>query len=71
MTKLSAPPLTVQTPAVTDVKLTARPELAVAVSPAQVAEFEAAAEELAAEVHPWARLSLVGPMAMYDFVPNG
>lgn len=46
-------------------------ELAVAVSPAQVAEFEAAAEELAAEVHPWARLSLVGPMAMYDFVPNG
>ncbi len=20
--------------------------------------------------HPWALLSLVGPMAMYDFVPN-
>lgn len=45
-------------------------ELAVAVSPEQVAGFETAAEELAAEVHPWARLSLVGPMAMYDFVPN-
>lgn len=46
-------------------------ELAVAVRPDQLDEFEATAEELAEEVHPWARLSLVGPMAMYDFVSNG
>lgn len=46
-------------------------ELAVSLSPEQVSEFESSAEELAEEVHPWARLSLVGPMAMYDFVPNG
>lgn len=46
-------------------------ELALALSAEQVADFEAAAEELAEEAHPWARVSLVGPMAMYDFVPNG
>lgn len=46
-------------------------ELAVALRPDQVSEFESSAEELAEEAHPWARLSLVGPMAMYDFVPNG
>lgn len=46
-------------------------ELAVALRPDQVDEFESTAEELAEEAHPWARLSLVGPMAMYDFVPNG
>lgn len=45
-------------------------ELAVAVSPEQLDDFEATAEELAEEAHPWARLSLVGPMAMYDFVPE-
>lgn len=45
-------------------------ELALAVGADQLADFEAAAEELAEEAHPWALLSLVGPMAMYDFVPN-
>lgn len=46
-------------------------ELALALGADQVADFETAAEELAEEAHPWARVSLVGPMAMYDFVPNG
>lgn len=45
-------------------------ELALALSTDQVADFEAAAEELAEQAHPWARVSLVGPMAMYDFVPT-
>lgn len=45
-------------------------DLALALHADQVADFEAAAEELAEEAHPWALLSLVGPMAMYDFVPN-
>src|SRR5699024_3258564 len=46
-------------------------EFALALHADQVAEVESTAEELAEEAHPWARLSLVGPMAMYDFVPNG
>lgn len=46
-------------------------EFAVALRPDQLEEFETAAEDLAEETHPWARLSLVGPMAMYDFVPSG
>lgn len=46
-------------------------ELALGLYTDQVADLEAAAEELAEEAHPWARVSLVGPMAMYDFVPNG
>ncbi|WEV78834.1 GvpL/GvpF family gas vesicle protein [Janibacter cremeus] len=45
-------------------------ELALALSTDQLADFEAAAEELAEQAHPWARVSLVGPMAMYDFVPT-
>lgn len=46
-------------------------ELALALRGDQVAELESVAEQLAEEAHPWARLSLVGPMAMYDFAPKG
>lgn len=46
-------------------------ELALALRGDQVAELESVAEKLAEEAHPWARLSLVGPMAMYDFAPKG
>lgn len=45
-------------------------ELALAVDAQQADQVEARAEQLAEEAHPWARLSLTGPMAMYDFVPR-
>ncbi len=45
-------------------------EFALAVRSDQVEALERRAEELAEEVHPWARLALVGPMALYDFVPT-
>lgn len=46
-------------------------EAAYALRSDQVEAFEAAAEKLAEETHQWAHLSLVGPMAMYDFAPRG
>lgn len=45
-------------------------ELALAVRSDQVETLEQRAEELAEQLHPWARLALVGPMALYDFVPS-
>ncbi len=46
-------------------------EVAYALSESQLEDFEVAAEAVAEEAHPWARVSLVGPMAMYDFAPSG
>lgn len=45
-------------------------EISFLVTEARRAEFEDAAEELAAEYDGRARVSLVGPMALYDFVPE-
>ena len=43
-------------------------DLAVLVDSAHRDQFEAAAEQLAAQLHQRARLRLLGPMAPYDFV---
>lgn len=43
-------------------------EFAVCVPAEETEDFEQAMELLAEEVHAWARTSLVGPMALYDFV---
>lgn len=45
-------------------------EISFLVTEARRAEFEDAAEEIAAEYDGRARVSLVGPMALYDFVPE-
>lgn len=46
-------------------------EFALAVRMDRRDRAEEVAEQLAEAVHPWARLSLVGPMALYDFMPRG
>ena len=45
-------------------------DYALLVSSDKQAELEAAAEVLAAELDGRARLSLAGPMAVFDFVPE-
>ena len=45
-------------------------EVALLVESSKQAELERAAEILAEEYDGRARLSLVGPMALYDFVPE-
>jgi len=46
-------------------------DVALLVAEKDRARFEAAAEELAAELTPRVRVRLLGPLAPYDFVPEG
>ena len=46
-------------------------DVALLVADKDRADFEAAAEELAADLTPRVRLRLLGPLAPYDFVPEG